>query len=137
VAIAGELTGVHPVRVYDPAKQVREYDPDGTFVRRYVPELAPLPDEHLPRPEKTPLAVQRRVGVDVGADYPMPVVDFERRAGEARERYARLDDRASEALADDRVRRRASLSRRGGTDPSEDDGTGIASGDGQTRLDDF
>jgi deoxyribodipyrimidine photo-lyase len=127
------LTGVHPVRVYDPAKQVREYDSDGTFVREWVPELAPLPDEHLPRPEKTPLAVQEAVGVRVGEDYPYPVVDYERRATAARERFARLDRRASEALSDPRVCRRGSFSRRRREESPADDDTP----QGQTSLDEF
>ena len=124
------LTGVHPVRIYDPAKQVREYDPDGEFVREYVPELAPLPDEHLPRPEKAPVAVQEESGVEIGEDYPYPVVDFEARAGAARELYGRLADRASEALTD-RVRRRGSFSNR--ERESEDE----RATQGQTSLDDF
>ena len=129
------LTGVHPVRVYDPAKQLREYDPDGEFVREYVPELAPLPDEHLVRPAKAPLVVQDEAGVRIGEDYPRPVVDYERRAAAARETYARLDDRAKEALSDPRVRRRGSFSQRR---RDADDGTGGSRpDDGQTSLDDF
>jgi deoxyribodipyrimidine photo-lyase len=129
------LVGVHPIRVYDPAKQVREYDPDGEFVREYVPELAPLPDEHLARPEKAPLAVQAECGVEVGADYPYPIIDFEARAERAREEMARLDDRAKEAIYEaDRVRRRASLSRRGrGRTVEKDDATA----NGQARLSDY
>ena len=132
------LVGVHPIRVYDPAKQVREKDPDGAFVREYVPELTPLPDEHLPRPAKAPLAVQQAAGVEIGADYPYPVVDFEARADRAREEMARLDDRAKEAIYEDtRVGRRASLPRSGGRDRAgerEDDG---GPGDGQARLSDY
>lgn len=128
--------GVHPVRVYNPAKQVREYDPDGEFVRKYVPELAALPDEHLPRPEKAPLPVLDEAGIDLGTDYPYPVVDYERRASEARERFARLDDRAKEAInASPEVRRRASLSSRRGRSPDADDGDGTLSG--QASLDEF
>jgi len=125
------LTGVHPVRVYDPAKQVREYDPDGEFVREYVPELAPLPDAHLPRPEKAPIAVQDDCGVRIGEDYPRPIVDFEARADAARTTYARLDDRAKEALTE-RVRRRGSFSNR---ERSRDRSEGSVQG--QTSLDDF
>jgi len=127
------LVGVHPVRVYDPAKQVREYDPDGEFVREYVPELAPLPDEQLPRPEKTPLAVQEEAGVEIGTDYPYPVVDFEARADRAREEMARLDNRAKEAIRDPVVSRRASLSNRGRDRTQRTDDAP----DGQARLDDF
>jgi deoxyribodipyrimidine photo-lyase len=109
------LTGVHPVRVYNPRKQVRENDPGGEFIREYVPELRDLPDEHLPRPEKTPLSVQEECGVRVGEDYPRPVVEFEQRREEARDLYARLADRAREVVEHDpEIRERASLSRRGG-----------------------
>jgi deoxyribodipyrimidine photo-lyase len=108
------LTGVHPVRVYNPRKQVRENDPDGEFIREYVPELRDLPDEHLPRPEKTPLSVQEECGVRIGEDYPRPVVEFEQRREEARDLYARLTDRAKEVIEHDpEIRERASLSRRG------------------------
>ena len=128
------LTGVHPVRVYDPAKQVREYDPDGEFIREYVPELAPLPDEHLAKPEKTPVHVQESCGVDIGTDYPYPVVEYDHEAAAAREAYADLDDRAKEALSDPRVKRRCSFSNRGRerTDDGSDDG-----GSGQASLSDF
>ena len=125
------LTGVHPVRVYDPAKQVREYDPDGEFVREYVPELASLPDDHLARPEKTPVHVQKSCGVDVGTDYPYPVVDYDHEATRARERYAALSNRAEEALSDPEIRRRCSFSNRG-RGRSESDDTG-----GQTTLSEF
>ena len=127
--------GVHPVRVYDPAKQAREYDPDGEFVREYVSELADLPDDHLPRPAKAPLPVLERAGVALGEDYPYPVVDYEARASAARDRFARLDDRATEAIdTSQEVRRRASLSsrRRDERTPGEE---GRPSG--QASLDEF
>jgi deoxyribodipyrimidine photo-lyase len=128
------LTGVHPVRIYDPRKQVREHDPDGEFIRRYVPELRDLPTEHLDRPERTPLAVQESSGVRIGEDYPRPVVDFEARREAAKRCFTRLADRAREALSDPELRRRASLSQRHGRE-TDDDGDGA--GSGQRRLDDF
>lgn len=127
------LTGVHPVRIYDPRKQVRDHDPDGEFVRRYVPELRDLPTEHLARPERTPLPVQESVGVRIGEDYPRPVVDFEARRDRATRVFDRLADRAREALSDPAVRRRASLSQRHGRE-TDDDGGAQA---GQRRLDEF
>ena len=117
------LTGVHPVRVYNPRKQVREDDPDGEFIREYVPELRAFPSEHLARPEKAPLSVQDDCGVRIGEDYPRPVVDFEARRQQAREDYARLADRAREVVEHDpEIRRRASLSRRGGRAPEDETG---------------
>ena len=109
------LVGCHPNRIYNPRKQVRENDPDGEFIREYVPELRDLPTEFLDRPERTPIHVQRECGLRIGgepdADYPYPVVDFEREATAAREQFSRLADEARAALDDPEVRRRASLSR--------------------------
>jgi deoxyribodipyrimidine photo-lyase len=109
------LVGCHPNRIYNPRKQVRENDPDGEFIREYVPELRDLPTEFLDRPERTPIHVQRECGVRIGdeaeADYPYPVVDFEREATAAREQFSRLANEARAALDDPEVRRRASLSR--------------------------
>jgi deoxyribodipyrimidine photo-lyase len=127
------LTGVHPVRVYDPAKQIREYDPDGEYIRRYVPELADLPDEHLPRPERAPESVQADCGVDVGTDYPYPVVEYDHEAAQARELYADLADRAREAIRPgSRAWRRASLS-----GARRERLTGAEEAGGQASLDDF
>jgi deoxyribodipyrimidine photo-lyase len=127
------LVGVHPLRIYNPRTQVRENDPDGIFITRYVPELAAFPTGFLDAPSKAPPSVQEECGVVVGDDYPYPVVDFERRREEARETWAALDDRATEALADPDVRRRASLSSRrtGRADDVSD------RGDDQTTLDEF
>lgn len=109
------LVGCHPNRIYNPRKQARENDPDGEFIREYAPELRDLPDEFLARPERTPIHVQRECGVTIGdgsdADYPYPVVDFEREATTAREQFSQLADQARAALDDPEVRRRASLSR--------------------------
>jgi len=131
------LVGVHPLRIYNPMKQVRDNDPDGEFIARYVPELADLPTQFLDRPAKTPLAVQQECGVHIGEDYPYPVVDFERRRIEARETWAALDDRATEALQDPEIRRRASLSQRRGEQRSRADNESNAQPDGQATLADF
>jgi deoxyribodipyrimidine photo-lyase len=126
------LVGVHPLRIYNPRKQVRENDPEGQFVKKYVPELSDLPATFLDDPSKTPLAVQDEHDVHIGEEYPYPVVDFEQRRTDARETWSKLADRAREALEDPDVRRRASLS------SSHDDYEDTpATNDGQSTLDDF
>lgn len=127
------LIGVHPLRIYNPRKQVRENDPEGRYIEKYVPELASLPATFLEDPSKAPLSVQDEHDVHIGEDYPYPVVDFEQRRTDARETWSRLDDRAKEALADPEVRRRASLS--GSRDSYDEDSR--SSNDGQSTLDDF
>lgn len=96
--------------MYDPRKQIRDQDPDGEFVGRWVPEFDPLPAAHLDAPEKAPLAVQREVGVRIGEDYPYPVVDYERARLEFRERYGAVHGAAAARLGDEAIAHRASLS---------------------------
>ena len=130
------LTGIAAVRVYNPRKQVRENDPDGEFVHRWVPELAAVPPDHLDEPEKLPLALQEELGVRIGEDYPRPVVEFEAKRREARERFSALADRASEAATDPAIRRRLSLSRRG-RGPDREDADDAPEASGQASLDAF
>ena len=68
-------TGINTLRIYSPAKQVLDHDPRGTFIRRYVPELEPVPDEHLAEPHKMPPLLQKMIGVEIGRHYPGPIVD--------------------------------------------------------------
>ncbi len=79
-------TGINTVRIYSPAKQVVDQDPQGLFIRRYCPELEGVPDEFLAEPQHMPAAVQRRAGCRIGKDYPAPIVDHASAYREARER---------------------------------------------------
>jgi deoxyribodipyrimidine photo-lyase len=114
--------GTNLMRIYNPIKQVRDNDPDGEFISTYVPELAALPTEHLARPEKTPLHIQEECGVNIGEDYPYPVVEYEAARQQAIERYERLKPAAQTALEQPEVARRASLSAR--SQPLENVSTG-------------
>ena len=106
------LIGVHANRVYNPTKQVRDNDPEGDFIRKYVPELENVPTEFIDQPWKMPERIQKKCGVIIGKDYPEPIVDYQREARKAREFF---NSKASEAYAsfrDDEVWRKASLSSR-------------------------
>ncbi|MGA9859841.1 MAG: FAD-binding domain-containing protein, partial [Solirubrobacteraceae bacterium] len=63
------------------------FDPDGSYVRRYVPELERVPDEYLGEPWTMPEEVQEASGCRVGHDYPAPIVDHAQARREALERY--------------------------------------------------
>jgi deoxyribodipyrimidine photo-lyase len=69
------VTGINAIRIYNPLKQAADQDPNGAFVRRWVPELANVPDTWLGEPHKMDASLQQRFGVRIGADYPAPVVD--------------------------------------------------------------
>jgi deoxyribodipyrimidine photo-lyase len=74
--VAGIGTDAVPYfRVFNPINQSRQFDPHGRFIRRWVPELADLPDEAIHAPwELGPLQLAS-LGVVLGRDYPEPIVD--------------------------------------------------------------
>jgi deoxyribodipyrimidine photo-lyase len=62
-------------RIFNPVVQGEKFDPDGAYVRRWVPELARLPARFIHRPWEAPEAVLRSARVRLGEDYPRPIVD--------------------------------------------------------------
>jgi deoxyribodipyrimidine photo-lyase len=62
-------------RIFNPALQGEKFDPDGAYVRRYVPELAALDARYIHRPWTAPQEVLRAAGVRLGDTYPHPIVD--------------------------------------------------------------
>lgn len=62
-------------RIFNPVTQSEKFDGGGKFIRRYLPELAPLPDKFIHAPWTLPAAEQTRLGVVLGRDYPLPLVD--------------------------------------------------------------
>lgn len=82
VQMRSGTTGINPLRIYSPRKQVDDHDPTGTFVRAWVPELARVPDEFIAEPAGMPEPLQQmvgcRVGSDRGCDSPAPAVEHAR-----------------------------------------------------------
>jgi deoxyribodipyrimidine photo-lyase len=74
-------------RIFSPARQQERHDPDGRYVRRYVAELARVPDQHLSEPWTMPDEVQRGARCVIGTDYPEPIVDHGEARAHALERY--------------------------------------------------
>ena len=83
-------TGMNTLRTYSPTKQLRDHDPDGVFVRRWVPELARVPTEHLAEPWRMSSSEARAAGCEVGVHYPRPIVSHELAVKEARARIGAL-----------------------------------------------
>ena len=106
------LVGVHANRIYDPARQVEENDPQGEFIRKYVPELRSVPDNHIAEPWKMPERLQQKYKVMIGEDYPEPVVNYERESRKARSYFRKKSTEAYGAFEDEEVWRKASLSSR-------------------------
>jgi deoxyribodipyrimidine photo-lyase len=74
-------------RIYNPARHQERFDPRGDYVRRYVPELRHVPDQHLAEPWTMPAETQEASGCVIGRDYPEPIVDHPQARREALERF--------------------------------------------------
>ncbi|MGY2083340.1 cryptochrome/photolyase family protein [Blastococcus sp. SYSU DS0539] len=84
--VAGTGTDASPYyRVFNPVTQGKKFDPDGTYVKRWVPELRDLAPEHVHEPWTAPGGVP--------AGYPEPVVDHAHERQVALDRYARVRGR--------------------------------------------
>ena len=70
------VTGINSIRIYNPIKQQSDHDHDGTFVRRWCPELRNVPNEYLQYPHLMSETFQKKVGCIIGKDYSKPVVDI-------------------------------------------------------------
>jgi len=62
-------------RVFNPTTQGEKFDPDGDYVRRWCPELAHLPAEWIHEPHAAPVEILRAARVEIGNNYPAPIVN--------------------------------------------------------------
>jgi deoxyribodipyrimidine photo-lyase len=80
---AGVGTDAAPYfRIFNPILQSKKFDPQGAYIRRWVPELAQVPDKYIHEPWSMPPEVQQTSNCQIGQDYPLPIVDHK----QARER---------------------------------------------------
>ena len=85
-------------RIFNPFSQGEKFDPKGAYIRRWIPELARLPDKVIHRPwEASPFELSA-AGVSLGQTYPKPIVDHSAARNRALEAYAHLKTLPSEAL---------------------------------------
>jgi len=73
---AGTGTDAAPYfRIFNPVSQSRKFDPEGEYIRRWLPELAQVPGEYINETWKMPIAMQLSISCVIGKDYPAPIVD--------------------------------------------------------------
>lgn len=106
-------TGINIPRIYNPIKQAKDHDPRGEFVRRWCPYLKRVPDTWIFEPWRMPLALQQKIGVVVGKDIPVPVVDYETAVREAKAKlFERRKNRAMSKTTQEVLERHGSRSKR-------------------------
>lgn len=76
--VAGSGADASPFfRIFNPILQGEKFDKQGTYVRRFVPELSALPDKYIHRPFDAPQATLDQAGITPGTTYPKPIIDHQ------------------------------------------------------------
>ena len=79
-------TGVNTIRMYNPVKQSIDHDPEGIYIKKWVPELSNLPAELIHQPWLLTSIDQQLYKIKIGEDYPNPIVDLASAAKIARDK---------------------------------------------------
>ena len=93
VQMQSGLTGINTLRIYNPIKQGQDHDPEGAFIRQWVPELREVETVDIHEPWKMPELIQIQKKCQIGKDYPRPIVDHKEAGRFARARFAELRKR--------------------------------------------
>ncbi len=72
--------------MYNPVKQSQDHDPEGKYIKKWVPELINVPTIHIHEPWKMTKMEQTFCGLVIGKDYPSPIVDLTESGRKAREK---------------------------------------------------
>jgi len=82
-------------RIFNPVTQSEKFDPDGKFIRQYVPELASVTSRHIHAPWRMGSLEQQASGVIIGRDYPNPIIDHAQARVDTLARYGAVRKPAS------------------------------------------
>ena len=75
-------------RIFNPITQSEKFDKQGNYIRRYVPELANMPDKFIHAPWLAPEHILKEAGIEIDVNYPAPVVDIKMSRALALEAFA-------------------------------------------------
>jgi deoxyribodipyrimidine photo-lyase len=79
-------TGVNLIRIYNPIKNSIEHDPNGVFIKKWIPELNNIPIEFIHEPWKISEMESKFYNFSLGVDYPRPIVNLKKSSILAKEK---------------------------------------------------
>ena len=82
-------------RIFNPMTQGQKFDPDGRYIRRFIPEIASLPDRYLFSPWEAPNHILQGAKIALGDTYPAPIVDLKQSRKAALVAFQSLQQRTS------------------------------------------
>ena len=75
-------------RIFNPYLQSKKFDPDGEYIKKFIPELKSVPSEYIHEPGTMSEEIQKLCRVTIGVDYPLPIVDHFKAKEEAIKRFS-------------------------------------------------
>ncbi len=75
VGMQSGTTGINTIRAYSLTKQGKDQDPEGDYIRKWVPELSMVPTKFIHEPWKMPKNLQENISCIIDTHYPSPIID--------------------------------------------------------------
>lgn len=79
-------------RIFNPVTQGEKFDPDGEYIRKYIPEIAKLPNKYLFKPWEADSSILEQANITLGITYPKPIVDLKQSREAALEAFKALKE---------------------------------------------
>ncbi|MEM9468994.1 MAG: deoxyribodipyrimidine photo-lyase [Pseudomonadota bacterium] len=89
------VTGINTLRIYNPIKQSEDHDPEGRFIKKWLPELKDVPPLFIHTPWEMTILEQQDASCLLGKDYPLPIVDHKDAVAKARQKIAEVQKQDS------------------------------------------
>ncbi len=87
------VTGLNTIRMYNPIKQSQDHDPNGVFIKKWIPELQNIPTEFIHEPWEMTMMEQQFYNFELGKNYPKPIINLKETAKVARNKiWSHRDD---------------------------------------------